>query len=121
MGNIGRRVVGEVGEERELGYFRHYSFNQSYRIFKCIYLFYEVNCVLLWNSEGRFVLKVSPSGRKSLMQRRLFRRRYFRIASAVNSMLGLLWKLNKGCQCSCPGYLSPFLRREQKHFGERVL
>lgn len=27
MGNIGRRVVGEVGG-RELGYFRHYSFNQ---------------------------------------------------------------------------------------------
>ena len=28
MGNIGRRVVWEVGEERELGYFRHSEFNR---------------------------------------------------------------------------------------------
>lgn len=65
MGNIGRRVVGEVGEERELGYFRHYSFNQVlWDIQMYLFIYLAVNCVLLWNSEGRFVLKVSPSGRE---------------------------------------------------------
>lgn len=68
MGNIGRRVVWEVGEERELGYFRHNSFNQVlwdipvHLLF--IYLLLAVNCVLRWNSEGRSVLKVLPSGRE---------------------------------------------------------
>lgn len=29
-----------------------------------VFIYLAVNCVLLWNSEGRFVLKVSPSGRE---------------------------------------------------------
>ena len=53
------------GEERELGYFRHYSFNQVlWDIQMYLFIYLAVNCVLLWNSEGRFVLKVSPSGRE---------------------------------------------------------
>lgn len=65
-----------------------------------VFVYLAVNCVLLWNSEGRSVLKVSPLGREITDAKEIVRQ-CFRITSAVNSMVGLLWKLNKGCQCSC--------------------
>lgn len=64
MGNIGRRVVWEVGEERELGYFRHNEFNKVlWDIQMYLFIYLTVNCVLAWNSEGRSVLEVSPCRR----------------------------------------------------------
>ena len=44
-----------------------------------VFVYLAVNCVLLWNSEGRSVLKVSPSGREITDAKEIVRQ-CFRIA-----------------------------------------